>query len=309
MSFSDVITSADEAFSREDEEILLPILRLASMKRAADPDYRPGYRGSGVGKMCEREEVFKKLLPRAWAPVSPELRDIFEVGHAIHHRWQNYKLGPAGILEGWWVCRTCGFKIEGFMPSDICPSCESLRRCGSCRARMQDGIYVQNHYCKKCKSESWEYEEYALEHRELGIVGHCDGVVLVEGTRYIWEFKTINENGFLNRIPLYPLKEHVAQVQVYMWLKGLKHAIIHYLNKNTSKQKEFHIEYNDLVRKDVVRKIKLITRHQEGNTLPDNGVCTTRYGTRAKRCPWVRECFNLKLFNAAMEEQTFAPEE
>jgi len=302
MSFADAIVAGNKAFSRKDKGVLLPVLALHMVQRGGKPDYRPGFRGSAVGKMCCREEVFKKLLPRNYPPIGAYLGSIFETGHAMHHRWQNHVLGPAGILEGWWQCKTCGWKIEGVMPGDICPKCKSLRRCGSCKAKLKDKIYIKDHTCKKCKSESWEYEEYSLEHKELGIVGHCDGVININGVKYIWEFKTINENGFENRIPYAPLKEHVAQVQVYMWLKKIPLAIIHYLNKNTSEEKEFTIKYDEGFRREIIRKIKLVRRHMDKGTLPDTKACSTKYTRRAKECPWVKECFSEKVFQSAIKE-------
>lgn len=299
MSLLSVLKKSDSIFNRE-SSIVGPVVQLHYLKQQSDHEYRPGFRASSMGYMCMREEVFKVLLPRPQIPKDASIFGIFEVGHAIHHRWQNNILGPAGVLKGFWHCKTCGFKTDGFMPRDVCPECKSIRRCRSCNTRMKKGVYKKDHYCNKCQPESWEYEEYSVFNREYDISGHMDGILSIGTEQYVWDLKTINSNGFERRISKSPIREHEWQLQTYLWLKNMKKGIIHYVNKDTSADKEFLIERNDSYRKTIIRRIESILKHREAKTLPDHMVCSSKTCSRAKSCPWVKECFDRTAFKNAM---------
>jgi len=142
------------------------------------------------------------------------LQTIFDEGHQIHDKWQTW-LADAGKLWGDWSCRACGEVVKDTLVTDLaCYSCDE---------------------CQQVCPHVWKYEEVALEH---GIVtGHEDGAVedrLVEfksvgiGTLrhdspdllakfYNKEAKLYDLDGLWAAMKV-PLKSHVRQANVYMWL-------------------------------------------------------------------------------------------
>ena len=88
-------------------------------------------------------------------------------------------------------------------------------------------------------SGDWTYEELEFVNDEYRLTGHMDGV-LVWGEDDIeaLELKTISSRGYDNvdtALGGRPKREHIIQVQSYMWLTGLQKARLVYINKDLNK--------------------------------------------------------------------------
>jgi CRISPR/Cas system-associated exonuclease Cas4 (RecB family) len=114
--------------------------------------------------------------------------------------------------------------------------------------------------------------EVPIVRADLKIIGHADGVLEINGVRYVLEFKTINSAGFskLNA----PKHEHKGQATAYMRaLKkkyGTVHAIILYFDKDRAAVKEFVVKYDVAFYKEHVRKrIDMFFQKVHAKQLPD----------------------------------------
>lgn len=98
-----------------------------------------------------------------------------------------------------------------------------------------------------------------LERREIGIkdakrkiLGHADGIVKIDGKRYLLEIKTSNSRNFIS---LTAIKEaHKRQVHAYMKSLGLTACVVIYLNKDTSQTKEFVVQFDQAYYDEFVEK-------------------------------------------------------
>ena len=113
---------------------------------------------------CARWQYFE-ILGEAAREDAPNLRlqSIFDEGHAIHHKWQNWIRGM-GNLYGKWMCRACHTTFWATSPfkCEACPSDDLL-----------------------------EYREVPLVDDDLMIAGHADGWVKGIDADYLIEIKSV----------------------------------------------------------------------------------------------------------------------
>lgn len=132
LQFENMVGSAKDLHAgllADDQSLNTMILSGLSAAREKIPEAvtrEPGFHASAVGDMCIRQEVFKRVLPRAKPakkfPSSLLIR--FEVGSAVHDRWQDQILGLMRVLKGTWSCTRCRHKVHGcLMPNTPCPAC------------------------------------------------------------------------------------------------------------------------------------------------------------------------------------------
>lgn len=96
-------------------------------------------------------------------PPGLRLQSIFDEGHAIHHKWQNW-LREGGWLYGKWRCEFCGGTWWDTSPR-MCPDCDS------------------EHFI--------HYAEVTLFDDPLMIGGHADGWIKGLGKDALIEIKSI----------------------------------------------------------------------------------------------------------------------
>jgi hypothetical protein len=162
---------------------------------------------------------------------------IFDNGHAIHERWQSY-LDNAGFLRGLWKCPvpSCGIVYGSGEPLGIF----NPVRAGGFRC--------------ECGNEKFlSYEELTVaSEAQYNFKGAVDAVVDVRGTQhatdsdmdvFVVDFKSMKHDYFLDLV--HAKWEHVVQVHIYMWLLGLKAAVVVYECKNTQNLKEMFVPRDD----------------------------------------------------------------
>jgi hypothetical protein len=96
---------------------------------------------------CHRAQYFELLDPPARPATTFNRENVFEMGHAIHRKWQGW-LQEMGRLGGEWRCRNCKHQWWYEATPLLCPACAS---------------YVI------------EYDEVTLNADPLMIGGHTDG--------------------------------------------------------------------------------------------------------------------------------------
>lgn len=229
-SFIDV----DTALTYEYDNFLL--------KKGLENDKSRGYdyfHPSAFGN-CLRKISFQHYGIQKDYHTEPRGYRIFDAGHAHHYRMQSH-FAQMGILRGYWKCRICN-KVHGtddrigiFCPED-CDCKEAIRKTNPDFSGLdRKGL------------DLFEYEEILLQDKETNFKGHCDGIIeLVKDNpkeRYVIDFKTVKAEkfAFLKE----PDSVYVTQINIYMWLAGVKKGIIFYEEKNSHDIREFKIMYDE----------------------------------------------------------------
>jgi CRISPR/Cas system-associated exonuclease Cas4 (RecB family) len=128
-----------------------------------------------------------------------------------------------------------------------------------------------------------------------------EGKVVYEGPEsevLIVELKSINQRGFdwITKKQEHK-EEHELQLQLYMYLTGIRQGILLYENKNKQELAEFPIKYDQKKVDFVVNKIKTVNKHVEDGTLPPREYVKTdfecRYCEYADICWPKRQTYNL----------------
>lgn len=229
----------------------------------------PGWHPSSVSyDMCSRAEVISKrtpgLLPTP-TPHEPSLIRIFWFGHAIHAMYQNKVFGPMGVLFGKWYNPKNGKTSVGFQPK-----------------------------------RGWKYEEPGVSNKEYDIVGHVDGVLMLEDGPALLEVKTINSRSF--DFLTNPRDYHVKQAQLYMScefddldMPMPKRTVMLYVNKNTSQEKEFWLDADKEKCASIFRDIKKVESSLQENSLPSREKeCKYLSSARVKKCPCGITCMEVE---------------
>lgn len=211
---------------------------------------------SSMYYMCPRLEVLKRVIPpELMGPVKHDVvtRAKFDIGHAVHAWYQNVYLGPMGILKGRWFCRACGF-VHG-------SSSEPVFMPKTCGKTLEDGSL--------CDGSAFEYIECAVISEEWNIVGKTDGIITVDGTDYVVDIKTIDPDLFKKLSSPWP--SNTFQIQIYMWLFGIKKGILLYVDKSSngpSPVREFLIEHSSKTVNDACGRITSFNMAMQTRSLP-----------------------------------------
>lgn len=150
--------------------------------------------------------------------------------------------------------------------------------------------------------------ELALKHEELRISGRSDAIVwnwmkkapvendteitltAPDGTLVyngpqsdvlIVELKSINNKNYEKLPKTLPKMEHRMQLQLYMYLTGIRQGVVYYENKDTQEQKYFYVEYNPEMVEKIVSDIKTIISHLDADTLPEREFAPVSF-----QCQW-----------------------
>lgn len=163
---------------------------------------------------CHRASYFLlKGYPKIQERPNLRLQSIFDEGHAIHAKWQNW-FYEMGVLHGKFKCLSCERITWGTAPSS----------------------------CDWCQHKSLEYAEVTLEDPKLRIAGHTDGWIKGIGDDCLIEIKSIGPGTIRNESPdLFkdssdfmsawknvrrPFNSHLLQGQMYLELmKRMGHDV------------------------------------------------------------------------------------
>lgn len=186
--------------SRNKEGLVIPLIEqqvLIEGKRDAMARKQGVFHPSEITyDFCPREWLYRDrdrtMVLRRKVDANTQLK--FGVGHALHKMVQDL-LGNAGVLFGYWSCeRNCLSEkcVQfGFKPSQECSLSPN----------------------KEAKAK-WKFDELPVIDEELNISGSTDGLLITKGSKYVFEFKTIYENGFSTLVE--PLKHHKEQALWYL---------------------------------------------------------------------------------------------
>lgn len=181
------------------------------------------------------------------------LQSIFDEGHSIHAKWQNW-FNEMGVLHGSWHCVVCG--------SDFIET--SPKRCKLC------GAY--SHFLK--------YAEVILKDEKLRIAGHSDGWIKGIGDDCLIEIKSIGSGTLRIEAPELitkadgdlqqawrsirrPFRTHLMQGQIYLELmkrmgNPLTEIVYIYELKADQDYKEFAVKADYELVADIFDKARMV---------------------------------------------------
>jgi len=290
-------------------------LEKAMVRRPPDNRAR-GWHPSQLMEMCPRYEVLRQLVTKDGKKIEDVGIDIrtqmiFDVGTALHEWWQEKYFGPMGVLKGKWRCARCGFKTDGMETMPKYPhNCDVGPKIGGTPALIdhnpKDKIKVGH-------NRTWKFDEVRVESKKWGIVGHSDGIyILGMGSLceedVVLDIKTAGPTFWNGGGRPYP--SNIFQINLYMWLLGLKKGILLYVDKGgvdkslSAMCKEVVVPYNDSHRKDACMKIDAYRHAVAVKTLPPRMVtCELRPNSgKAKGCPLKSACLSDKTACAVEKE-------
>ncbi len=98
------------------------------------------------------------------------------------------------------------------------------------------------------------------------IGGRADAIVRVNNELYVVDFKSINSM-ILNRMNK-PKEENVLQLQLYLHFFKIKKGILLYEGKDSSKIKEFLVDYNEKTAKKILKDFRRLRINLKKNLIP-----------------------------------------
>jgi len=214
---------------------------------------------------CHRASYFHLLGAQpVKRPASFRLRSVFQQGHAIHEKYQNW-FADMGNLYGNWYCPITNEWQYMTLSKDLNPD------------------------------QVWEYREVPINYKPLRIGGKSDGWLVGLGDPLMLEIKSIGPGTFswedragyrefdynfekawdaLDK----PFPKHVSQVQIYMKIAELiseanpdyknfpEEAVLIYENKSNQDVKEFVVRKSDFSVSHLLEAAKKIVDAVEAGT-------------------------------------------
>ena len=241
------------------------------------------FRSSSIPRLCPRMYALA-LKDNLDVGLNPDarLRWVFGVGTACHTQFQEEWLQTIGeVFQGWWRDRATVKRMSESLGGDL--------------------SYL---WRPRPKGLDCEYVELEFKSDEFRLTGHCDGVLVWDDQDVeILEIKTINSWGFKSVDPITggkPKVEHVAQVQAYMWMSGLKRARILYVKKDLSVGPdevmcEHVVERDESIIesiKDMLVECAQVIDGEYVGVPPRLDECRTKSSPRAKYCVAQKHCFD-----------------
>ena len=141
-------------------------------------------------------------------------------------------------------------------------------------------------------TEGWLVQaEIPVGLEELEIAGTMDGLIYDNS---MFEFKSINANGFRNVMSSGPKSEHVAQVHVYMLMANLDKASILYENKDSQDWREFVINRDDALMDKIITDLDYLNECLDVEELPPIlDSCAEQVGSVYRHCPYSNVCLGI----------------
>ena len=226
---------------------------------------------------------------KGYEPAPKEFRfqtlNIFREGHDIHHKYQTW-LSEAGVLWGNWQCLYCANVVE-------------------------DEISLGLTHCQTCGQAEWEYREVPITNDEYRILGHADGVVVLNQEQYMIEIKSVGIGTVRVEAPAIfkkysdktysledvwrnikrPFGPHLRQGNLYMHCTGIHQMIVLYEWKPTQDVKEFVIRYQPELIADILENAKNLLPWLDRKAAPPRPGWAAPEHKTCKQCPQYKNCW------------------
>jgi hypothetical protein len=211
---------------------------------------------------CTRETAYKVMGFTESNPERPKpfrTLNIFEEGNRIHSKWQGW-FKDLGILRGKWLCHEC------------------------------EHTWYGSGTCESCQSKQVEYLEVPVTNKELNILGHADGhIIMPDGSDALIEIKSMGIGTFRYEAPQLfnqyahkeitaeemwkdvkrPFPSHLRQGSLYMYCTGIHTMVFIYEWKAGQDVKEFTVQYQPEVISDILYNCGSLDSDLKADRLPD----------------------------------------
>lgn len=154
--------------------------------------------------------------------------------------------------------RAVYFSIKGYRRKDLDPRILRIFNVGDDTHRRILGALFSLGLVAAC--------EIPLPNQKL-IHGRADAILSVKGRPIVLEIKSSSSNKFrkLSR----PEEAHLKQLQVYLHFFHIPQGIILYENKDNQEIKEFRVEYNSNLAKQIIKRFEDLKGNIDNDILPD----------------------------------------
>lgn len=223
---------------------------------------------------CRRASYFLlQGYPKIQDKPNLRLQSIFDEGHAIHAKWQNW-FQEMGVLHGKFECVSCNQITWGTSPAE----------------------------CESCQHKELRYAEVTLSDDDLRIKGHTDGWIKGIGDDCLIEIKSIGPGTIRSEAPeLFeagqdfmaawrnvrrPFRSHLLQGQMYLELmKRMGHQVDEivflYELKADQDYKEFSVKADYEIVQHIFEAAEKLIKSVEDNVVPP---CNNNVGGTCKQC-------------------------
>lgn len=208
---------------------------LVGLQKSSTRDSRNKFYPSSVGRCCR--EIYYNMCGYPQAPPDARVLLVFENGHGFHERMEK-------------LFERMGILIAPELPIKD-PSLNVSGR--------TDAI-IKNVYPGK---ERLAQDKIVLK----GLKGE----VVFEGPNsevIIVELKSINSRGFTRVVSKGAKEDHIWQLQLYMYMTGIRQGILLYENKDTQELHEVWVPYDKAIADRIVNKIKYVNKCVAEGTIP-----------------------------------------
>lgn len=115
--------------------------------------------------------------------------------------------------------------------------------------------------------------------------GRADAILSIKGEPYVLEIKSVNSSKFKKGLPD---SSHIKQLQLYLYFFGIKKGILLYENKDTQDLKEFVIDYDEKIVKEVFSEFNRLKELIEKDIIPEKPKEIEDW--QCDYCPYIEEC-------------------
>jgi hypothetical protein len=261
--------------------LLGDIERHLLQRPVGDRDYTVLHPSDMIKKdWCKRSSYFLlKGHERIAEKPNLRLQSIFDEGHYIHAKWQNW-FQEMGVLHGKFKCLSCSHITWGTSPAE----------------------------CESCGWKVLDYAEVTLVDEELRIAGHTDGWVKGLGDDCLIEIKSIGPGTIRSEAPdlmmdaggdfmkawgnvRKPFGPHVLQGQIYLELmkrmnNPVDEIVFLYELKADQSYKEFSVKADYELVRHVFDGARFVVDSVNSSTVPD---CSNVPGGTCKQCAPYKE--------------------
>jgi hypothetical protein len=227
--------------------------------------------------------------------IDARMERIFDNGHFVHSRFGVY-LRNIGGLKGRWICKNIG---------------AHRRRPQIFGVEEKLGV-LQPEKCE-CGCNQFEYVEVGLSDPETMWAGHVDAIVDLrhwptavkgidketvaeEDAHMVVDYKSIMSfaYGKLDQ----PKPEHITQMQIYLYLSGLKVGKFLYENKNDQNIKEYLVVRDDKfleVKREeaLLLKYRVSHKNQDGRRVLPDRAYSSKGHQECLRCKFRGHCWRI----------------
>ena len=131
------------------------------------------------------------------------------------------------------------------------------------------------------------------------VSGRVDAIIKIKDELIILDIKSINGRafGYLKEAK----EDHILQIQLYLYYYKIQKGMLLYVDKDTLKMKEYIVEYDAIVVKNLLKDLEVLRKQIDNNEVPDR---LSNYPTfwKCKYCAYSKICKTIDNGKNAWEE-------